>query len=105
MSTIEITVAHDLPQEEAIRLAQGILGGVEKKHGKKISILHEEWRGNAGKFRFSVAGLPVSGTITVSGTVVKIVSRRLLFGLLPSKGKITEYIFAEAMQIFTKTER
>ncbi len=98
---IRISVAHDLPQEEAVRRVHGLLGDVKKKYGHHISGLREKWEGDTGTFRFSVVGLLVSGTITVGDAVVKVVSRKLPFPVHVFKERIEDRIFAEAKRILS----
>ncbi len=70
---LNMTVPHDLTQDEAIRRIQSLLGDLEKEFAGKISNLCEEWNGNTDKFSFlAKTKFSISGTITVKDREVEL---------------------------------
>ena len=87
MPELNMSVPHRLPQEEALRRIQGLLGEVKTQFADKISNLREEWNGSSGSFSFSAMGFSVSGTLTVSPSEVEL-SGDLPLAAAFFKGKI-----------------
>ena len=61
----QMSVAHRLSAEEALKRVKTILGDLQKRYADKISGLHEKWDGDTGTFSFSAMGCKVSGTLVV----------------------------------------
>lgn len=91
MPGINISVPHELSQDEALSRVKRLLGQVEAQFSDKISELQESWVGYVGTFSFSAMGFPVSGTFTVTASEV-ILQSTLPFAALPFKGKIESTI-------------
>ena len=72
MPMLNMTVPHNLEQNEALTRIKKLLGDVKTQFADKISNLQEDWDGNTGKFQFSAVGLPVSGSLTVKPSTVEI---------------------------------
>lgn len=87
MPKFNTTVQHRLAPDDAVRRIKTLLGEVKTQHADKIRDLHEEWDGAIGKFRFSIMGNAVSGTLAVTASQVEI-SGNLPFAALLFKGKI-----------------
>lgn len=82
-----MSISHRLPQDEALRRIQGLLGDVKTQFADRISNLRENWKGNVGTFSFSAMGSSVSGTLTVNATGV-VLESKLPFAALPFRGRI-----------------
>lgn len=82
MPNLEMTIAHGLPQDEALRRIQTLLGDLKEKHADQISDLSEKWDGNTGTFQFVAVGFPVSGTLTVKPSEVEFCSELPLAAML-----------------------
>jgi hypothetical protein len=72
MPKLNMTVAHHLPEDEALKRIKSLLESVRTKFADKVSDVHEEWNGNTGTFSFSALGFPVSGVLTVKPSEVEI---------------------------------
>ncbi len=98
MPSLNMSVPHRLPQNEALGRIKGLLGQVKTQFADRISDLRETWRGNQGTFSFSAMGFGVSGTLTVKPGEV-ILESRLPFAALPFKGRIESTIRERAMAL------
>jgi hypothetical protein len=98
MASIDMTIPHQLPQEEALRRVQTLLQRVKSQFADKVQDLHEEWDGNTGLFKFRVMNFPVSGKLTVNPTGVDLDGNIPLAASL-FKGKIKSVINEEARKI------
>ncbi len=87
MPKLKIEVPHKLTQEEALNRIKGLLGEVKTQFADKISNLQENWRGNMGTFSFSAMGFSVSGSLSVTPSMVELFGN-LPFAALFFKGKI-----------------
>jgi hypothetical protein len=72
MPKLNMTVAHHLSQDEALKRIRGLLESVKTKFADKVGDVHEEWNGNTGIFSFSALGFPVSGVLIVKPSQVEI---------------------------------
>lgn len=72
MPKLQMTVAHRLPQDEALKRIRGLLQNVRNQFSDKIDDLREEWSDNVGRFSFSAMGMAVSGTLTVRPSEVEL---------------------------------
>jgi hypothetical protein len=95
MPKLNMIVSHHLPQDEALKRIQRLLGNVKTQFADKISDVHEEWNDNVGRFSFSAMGMPVSGTLTVKPSEVEL-SGDLPFLVAFYKGKIESTIREQA---------
>jgi len=98
MPKLNMKVDHHLPQVEALRRVQGLLGQVKTQFADKISELREEWNGDTGKFSFLAMGFSVSGTLSVTDNAVEI-DGKLPFAVGFFKGKIESTIRERAEQL------
>jgi hypothetical protein len=98
MSELNITIAHQLTQEEAINRIKALLGEVKQQYAETIRDLREEWSGNTNKFGFAAMGFAVTGVITVQPTQVDF-SGTLPFAASFFKGKIESVIRERAEKL------
>jgi hypothetical protein len=95
MPGLNMDVPHGLSQEEATKRIQNLLNGVKSQFADQINDLDENWDDNIGEFSFSVAGMPVSGKLTVNPSDVNITGN-LPFAAMFFKDKIESTIRNEA---------
>ena len=98
MPSLEMSIPHQLGQEEARRRIQELLPKMKSDYGEQIKDLQEEWNGNIGRFSFSVMGFAVSGTLTVNQSSVDL-DGNLPFAAAFFKGKIKSVIEEKAQEI------
>jgi hypothetical protein len=98
MSHFNMSVPHQLSQEEALKRIQGLLGETKKEHGDKISNLQEKWDGNTGDFSFTIMGFAVAGSLTVMPASIDI-DAQLPLAASFFKGKIEKLISEKAAQL------
>jgi hypothetical protein len=91
MPKLNMTISHNLTQDEANKRIKTLLNDLKKQFADTISDLHEEWDGNTGTFRFSAAKLNVFGTLTVNTSQVEL-SGNIPLAALPFKRKIESAI-------------
>jgi hypothetical protein len=98
MASFDMSVPHQLTQEEALKRIQHVLGQIKKEHSDKISNLTEKWDGNTGEFSLTVMGFDISGKLTVNASSVDI-DAELPFAASLFKGKIKELIGGKAEEL------
>lgn len=98
MARLNMSVPHQLSQEEAMRRIKGLLNKVKSEHSDKISDLQEEWTDNVGRFSFSAMGFSVSGTLAVTPADIQF-SGDLPFAASFFKGKIETTIRDRATEL------
>jgi hypothetical protein len=98
MATLDMSIPHRLPKEEALKRIKTLLSETKKDHGDKISGLTEEWNGDTGRFSFSAKGFDISGTLTVTDSTVN-VHGKLPFAVSLFKGTITKMINDKASEL------
>lgn len=98
MAHFDMSIPHNLSQEEALKRIQTLLGETKKDHGDKINNLIEKWNGNVGEFSFTIMGFDISGTLTVNAGSVDI-DAELPFAASLFKGKIKELIEEKAANL------
>ena len=91
MANFDISIPHQLSQEEAMKRIQNLLTDTKREHGDKISQLEEKWTGNTGEFSLKAMGFTVSGKLTVNPSTIDI-EAELPFAASLFKGKIKELI-------------
>jgi hypothetical protein len=74
MANLNVTVPHQLPQDEALSRVQNAIAQAKVQHAGKVSILQENWTGYVGAFSVSVMGFTVSGSLTVNPSDVTLES-------------------------------
>ena len=91
MPSLEMSIPHQLGQEEALKRIQSLLPGMKTAYADKIRDIQEEWNGNRGVFSFNVMGFNVSGVLTVTDSSVEL-DGNLPFAASLFKGKIKSVI-------------
>lgn len=100
MPSIEMSIPHQLGEQEARRRIQELLPKMKADHGDQIKDLKEEWNGNTGRFSFSVMGFAVSGNLTVNESSVDL-DGDLPFAATFFKGKIKSVIQEKAQELLS----
>jgi hypothetical protein len=98
MANFDMSIPHNLPQEEALKRIQNLLTETRKEHGDKISDLTEKWNGNTGEFSFKAMGFAISGTLIVNENTISL-DAELPFAASLFKGKIQELITERAEKL------
>ena len=94
MANFNISIPHQLSQEEALSRVKSLLAQLKAQYSVKLGGLHEEWNGNVGSFSGASPVGAVSVTLTVNPSEV------VIEGELPAmatffKGKIESGIRKE----------
>ncbi|MBS1533205.1 MAG: polyhydroxyalkanoic acid system family protein [Bacteroidetes bacterium] len=100
MPTLEMTIPHNLPQQEALQRIKNLLSETKREHGDKIQNLEENWNGNEGNFSFKAMGYDISGTLTVNPSSVEL-NGKIPFAVSLFKGTITKMINEKAAQLLS----
>ena len=102
MAHFDMSIPHQLSQEEALKRIQNLLADAKKEHGDKISKLEEKWTGNTGEFSLTIMGFDISGKLTVNPSTIDI-DAELPFAASLFKGKIKELISEKAKDLLKHT--
>lgn len=95
MASFDMSIPHQLPQEEALKRIQQTLVQLKQEHGDKISKLTEEWNGNTGRFSLTAMGFDISGTLQVTPDAIHL-EGELPFAASLFKGTIKSLISEKA---------
>ena len=98
MANLNMTVPHNLPEEEALRRIKNLFTELREEQKGTIENVEEEWNGNTGRFGFSAKGFDLSGTIMVNSTGVEI-DAELPFAVSLFKGAIKQVIADKAGEL------
>lgn len=98
MASLDMSIPHELSQEEALKRIKDVLGQIKQEHGDKISNLSEHWDGHAGTFSLTVMGFDVSGKLTVTASSVDL-DATLPFAASLFKGQIKNLISQKATEL------
>jgi hypothetical protein len=98
MPKLNIKVAHQLTQDEALKRTHGLLDEVKNQFAEKISNVCEEWEENNCRFSLSAMGFSTSGTLTVKPSEIEI-SGDLPWAATFFKGKIESAIRERAEKL------
>ena len=98
MPTLEMSISHNLPQQEALQRIKKLLSETKRDHGDKIQDLAETWNGNEGNFSFKAQGYDISGTLSVNPTSIEL-KGKVPFAFSLFKGTITRMISERAADL------
>lgn len=98
MPNLEMSIPHQLDQQEALNRIQSLLKKVEAQFPGQLKELKQDWTGNTGAFSFKVMNMPVSGTLTVNSNDVALDSQIPLAAVM-FQGKIKSVIMEEAEKV------
>jgi hypothetical protein len=91
MSTISLTVAHDLGQDEALQRLQSESDILKQTFGDSVSELEENWEESTLDFSLKAYGMTVSGDVLVDAAEVK-TNIKLPLAAVMFKGTIEERV-------------
>ena len=100
MPSLDLSIPHELSQEEALKRIKRLLTEAKRDHSDKIDRLEEKWEGNKGTFSFSAKGYDVSGDLLVQPNSVEIRSQ-VPFAISLFKGMITSMINQKAKELLS----
>jgi len=100
MPSLEMSIPHKLPQEEALQRIKNLLSETKREHGDKIQNLQETWTGNTGNFSFKAQGFDIAGTLIVNPSSVEL-KGKIPFAVSLFKGQITKAINEKATQLLS----
>jgi Putative polyhydroxyalkanoic acid system protein (PHA_gran_rgn) len=98
MPGFNMSVAHDLNPEEAVRRLKNVIRELQTQFADKISNVEESWAGNSGKFSFDVMGFSISGTLNVAPKTVEL-DGKIPMGAMLFKSKIESLIREKMSQL------
>lgn len=98
MANFDMSIPHQLSQDDALKRIQRALSEIKKEHGDKVSNLKENWNGNTGEFSLTVMGFDVSGKLVVNPASIDM-DAELPFAASLFKGKIKSLIGDKAGEL------
>jgi hypothetical protein len=98
MPKLNMSVTHELPQDEALKRVKKAIADLKTQYADKISDLREDWNGNTCEFHLSVKSASGSGTMIVKPSEVEI-SGNLPLLAWAFTGKIESIIREKLKQI------
>lgn len=101
MASLDITIPHQLPRQEALNRIRGLLQQLQKEQADTIKNVSEKWNDNEGEFSFTARGFDLAGKIKVEDNLVHI-DGQLPFALSFFKGMIADVIKKKAGEILSK---
>ena len=101
MAELDMSLRHNLQQDEALRRIKGLLSDVQRRFANKARNVHERWNGYVGDFSFSVFGLSTKGQLFVEPTQVRLTGK-LPPGAGRYKGKVETIIREQAEALLGK---
>jgi hypothetical protein len=75
VADLNISVPHNLSQDEAFRRIHLHITNLRTQYAHHIQGFQEDWKGNTGAFRGTVKGQHVVGTVTVNSSDVTVQGR------------------------------
>jgi Putative polyhydroxyalkanoic acid system protein (PHA_gran_rgn) len=100
MANLEVSIPHNLTQDEAVSRIKNLLTETRNTHNDKISDLREDWNGYVGDFSFTAQGFDISGILTVTPSSVEL-KGKIPFALSLFKGQIAKIIYDQASKILS----
>jgi hypothetical protein len=98
MPSVQLTIPHQLGQEEALARLKGFLGKVKQRYQTQVSDLHETWTDNVVQFGFKTYGFTVSGQMTVEPADVRF-DAKVPMAAMMFKGKIEQTLRDEISRV------
>ncbi len=98
MPKIDLSVPHQLEQEEAKRRIAGLIAESRSRFGGEVSNMDESWNGFAHAFSFKAKGFSVSGKLDVQPAQV-LIELQLPWAAYPLKGRIENEILTRAREL------
>jgi hypothetical protein len=91
MPKVNLSVPHDLGQEEATARIKNLLTEVREKYGSQVSDIHEDWNGNTCDLGWKSMGMGMSAKIQVNAADVT-VDGTMPMAFMAFKGKMESLV-------------
>jgi hypothetical protein len=98
MPKINLSIPHNLSQEEAKNRITGLIADCRNKFAGRVSNVAESWTDSANAFSFQAMGFSVSGKMEVRPDRV-LVEMNLPLAAYPFKARIENEILTHARQL------
>jgi hypothetical protein len=98
MPKINLSVAHQLSQEEARKRIAGLMADSRTRFAGQISDVTESWNGFVDEFSFHAMGFSVTGQLEVQPAQV-LIELKLPFAAFPFKSRIENEILTHAREL------
>jgi hypothetical protein len=98
MPSVQLTIPHQLGQEEALTRLKGFLGKVKQRYQTQVSDLQETWTDNVVEFGFKTYGFAVSGQMAVEPADVRF-DAKIPMAAMMFKGKIEQTLRDEINRV------
>lgn len=98
MPHIKIAAPHSLGREEALRRVKEKAGQLRTAYQTDVPDAEETWEDNQGKFRFTLFGLQIGGTVTVDDQQV-VVDTEVPMMAMMFKGQVEGRVREELSQL------
>lgn len=79
MPTMNISIQHSLPKEEALSRMKQFTEEMKSKYAGQVQVLRDEWQGNSGAFSLKIMGFALSGEMEVTEAAVNFSVKYPLF--------------------------
>ena len=100
MPSLDLSIPHQLSQEEALSRIKRLWSDTKRDHSGMISDLKENWEGNKGTFSFSAKGYDISGNLEVQPSSIEIRSQ-VPFAVSLFKGMIANMVQQKAKELLS----
>jgi len=100
MPKSQITVQHQLDQQEAINRLKNFMEQIGAKFQGQVSEMEQSWSDNVMSFAFKTFGMKIDGTMAVDDNQVT-VDQNLPLAAMMAKGKIEGAIREELQKILS----
>jgi hypothetical protein len=91
MPKMNMSVPHQLGQDEALGRIQHLIADVREQHGNQLSDVHETWSGTTCDLGWKSMGMGMSATVQVNPSDVTIDSN-MPMAFTMFKGKVEEIV-------------
>jgi Putative polyhydroxyalkanoic acid system protein (PHA_gran_rgn) len=98
MPDLNISIPHQLSQDEALRRLKSSIADAKKQYGDKIDELRETWNGNSGTLNVAVMGQKLAVVLTVNPSDVNVQSALPMIAMM-FRGKIEAAIRQEGTKL------
>jgi Putative polyhydroxyalkanoic acid system protein (PHA_gran_rgn) len=100
MPSVQLTIPHQLGQEEALARLKGLLAKVKNRYQNQISDLQESWNDNVVDFSFKTYGFGISGQMAVEPADVRF-DAKVPMAAMMFKGKIEQTLRDEITRVLS----
>ena len=98
MPKIELSVKHQLGQEEAKKRIASLIADSRSRFAGRVSNVAESWNGYVDAFSFDAMGFSVKGTLEVQPAQV-LIEMHLPWAAYPFKARIEQEILTHAREL------